>query len=137
MGKLETSLAINQERAVDWQEIPGAEGRYSAGVSVYVEYPYNNLLRLKDQTQVFDGHLSLHLRQHFGDNDAPLPHGVPVICNYRVYGPDRHLLVDPTGGPFLVPYDELKEDEWFTWCVIPLLSYLTITFLPAGRSSYR
>jgi hypothetical protein len=123
VGKLETLLATNQERAVDWQEIPGAEGRYSAAVSVDVEYPYNNLLRLTDQIQVFDGYLSFHLRQHFGDNNTPLSHGVPVICNYRVYGPDRRPLVDSNDGPFLLPYNERKVDEWYSWCVTPLLRY--------------
>jgi len=106
--KLETSLATNQEGAVDWKQIPGAEGRYIAGVSISVEYPYNNLLRLTDQPKVLDGYLSFHLQQHFEDNDAAPSHGVPVICNYRVYGPDRRPLVDSNDGPFTLPYNRKR-----------------------------
>lgn len=106
---------------MDWQQIPGAEGRYSAGISIYVEYPYNNLLRLSDQIKVLDGYLSLHLRQHICDNDTAPSHGVPVTCNYRVYGPDRHPLVDSNDGPFSLPYNECDADEWYLWFVAVLL----------------
>ena len=58
--KLETSLATNEENTVDGQVIPGAEGRYSIGVSIFVEYPYNNFLHLSDQIKVLDGYLFLH-----------------------------------------------------------------------------
>jgi hypothetical protein len=111
---LETLLATNQ---VDWQQIPKIIGRYSAGISLYVEYPGNNPLRLTDHIKVPDGYLSLHLRQHFGDNGAVRLHGVPVTCHYRAYGPDRHLLVDPNDGDFSLSYNECEVDEWYSWCV--------------------
>jgi len=110
---LEMLLATNNEGQVDWQEIPGTEGRYSAGVSFKVEY-INNMP---------DVWLSLHLRQHFWNNDRVGSHGVPSICLYRVYGPDRHRLVDSHD---LLQYNECNVGEWYSWCVTSDDNILTL-----------
>lgn len=124
----------NQSFSPDWVEIPRTRGRYSAGVSSYVENPNkDNDLVLADR-DVLDGYLSLHLRQQLGgndgtDDDAGPSHGVAVKCHYFAYVQDLNrvqdlrLLVDWNDDAFLLQFNELNVDDWYTWCVTPLLCY--------------